>query len=58
MKSQKGMAIHKFVVLIAVLMLLFGATLYVIVQDNCIYEREVEPLINNQLEEGNTTAQN
>lgn len=58
MRSQKGMAIHKFVVLIAVLMLLFGATLYVIVQDNGIYEREVEPLINNQLEEGNTTAQN
>lgn len=57
MKSQKGMAIQKFVVLIVALMLLLGVTTYVVMQDNGIYEREVKPLINNQLEEGNTTTQ-
>lgn len=58
MKSQKGMAMQKFVVLIVVLMLLLGVTTYIVVQDNGIYEREVKPLINNQLEEENTTTQN
>ena len=57
MKSQKGMAIQKFVLLIVALMLLLGVTTYVVMQDNGIYEREVKPLINNQLEEGNTTTQ-
>lgn len=58
MKSQKGMAMQKFVVLIVALMLLLGVTTYVVVQDNGIYEREVKTLINNQLEEVNTTTQN
>lgn len=58
MKSQKGMAIQKFVVLIVALMLLLGVTTYVVVQDNGIYEREVKPLVNNLVEEANVTTQN
>ncbi|MBQ7410369.1 MAG: hypothetical protein IJW20_03195 [Clostridia bacterium] len=57
MKSQKGMAIQKFVVLIVVLMMLLGVTTYVVMQDNGIYEREVEPLVNNLVEEANVTTQ-
>lgn len=57
MKSQKGMAMHKFLVLIVALMLLLGVTTYVVVQDNGIYEREVKPLVNNLVEEANVTTQ-
>ena len=55
MKSQKGMAIHKFVVLIVVLVMILGATAYVVLQDNGIYEREVKHLVNNLVEEAKTT---
>lgn len=55
MKSQNGMAIHKFVVLIVVLVMILGATAYVVLQDNGIYDREVKPLVNNIVEEAKTT---
>ncbi len=55
MKSQSGMAIQKFVVLIVVLVMILGATVYVVFQDNGIYEREVKPLVNNLVEEARTT---
>ncbi len=57
MKSQNGLALHKFVVIIVVLMLILGATTYVVMQDNGIYEREVKPLVNNIVEEVDEATQ-
>lgn len=54
MKSEKGLTIHKFVVLIVVLLLFLGPTVYVIVQDNGVYDRDIKPMIQNSLDEENT----
>lgn len=51
MKSEKGMAPQKFLVLLVVATLFLGVATYVVFQDNGIYDREVKPL----LEKSNTT---
>lgn len=56
MRSQSGMSILKFLILIVVLMLLFAVTAFVVLQDNGIYEREVKPLIENQSYDTNQVA--
>ena len=49
MRSEKGLAIHKFLILIVVLMMFVGVTTYVVIQDNGIHEREIEPLVEKAL---------
>lgn len=49
MRSEKGLAIHKFLILIVVLMMFVGVTTYVVMQDNGIHEREIEPLVEKAL---------
>lgn len=56
MKSENGMSIVKFLIVIVVLMLLLGVTAYVVIQDNGIYEREVKPLLEDVAENTNQTA--
>ena len=49
MRSEKGLATHKFLILIVVLMMFVGVTTYVVMQDNGIHEREIEPLVEKAL---------
>lgn len=57
MKSEKGMGRVRFVILLIVLLLLLGPTVYVIIQENGVYEREVQPLIENAVQDSNTTEE-
>lgn len=45
MKSEKGMALPKFLVFLVVMTLFLGVATYVVVQDNGIYDREIKPLL-------------
>ncbi len=45
MRSEKGMATQKFLVLIVVLLMFLGVTTFVVMQDNGIYDREIKPLL-------------
>jgi hypothetical protein len=57
MRSQKGIGLVRLVIFIVAMMLLLGVTTYVVVQENGIYDREVRPIINNYLQEENTTVE-
>lgn len=57
MKSQKGIGLVRLVIFIVAMMLLLGVTTYVVMQENGIYDREVRPVINNYLQEENTTVE-
>lgn len=48
MKSEKGMSIVRFVAYIVATLLFLGVCVYVIVQDNGIYDREIKPLLENR----------
>ena len=45
MKTEKGMALPKLLVIIVVMTLFVGVATYVIVQDNGVYDREIKPLL-------------
>lgn len=45
MKTEKGMALVKLLVIIVVMTLFVGVATYVIVQDNGVYDREIKPLL-------------
>ncbi len=47
MRSEKGLATQKFLVLIVVLLMFLGVTTFVVMQDNGIYDREIKPLLEN-----------
>ena len=55
MRSEKGLAIQKFLVILVALLMLLGVTTFVVMQDNGIYDREIKPLLQNQTED--TTLQ-
>lgn len=57
MRSQKGIGLVRLVIFIVAMMLLLGVTTYVVMQENGIYDREVKPVINNYLQEENTTVE-
>ena len=57
MRSQKGIGLVRSVIFIVAMMLLLGVTTYVVMQENGIYDREVKPVINNYLQEENTTVE-
>ena len=57
MRSQKGIGHVRLVIFIVAMMLLLGVTTYVVMQENGIYDREVKPVINNYLQEENTTVE-
>lgn len=57
MRSQKGIGLVRLVIFIVAMMLLLGVTTYVVMQENGIYDREVRPVINNYLQEENTTVE-
>ena len=45
MRSEKGLAIQKFLVILVALLMLLGVTTLVVMQDNGIYDREIKPLL-------------
>ena len=45
MRSEKGLAIQKFLVILVALLMLLGVTTFVVMQDNGIYDREIKPLL-------------
>ena len=45
MRSEKGLATQKFLVILVALLMLLGVTTLVVMQDNGIYEREIKPLL-------------
>lgn len=45
MRSEKGLAIQMFLVVLVALLMLLGVTTYVVMQDNGIYDREIKPLL-------------
>lgn len=57
MNTQKGIGMVKLIIFIVAMMLLLGVTTYVVMQDNGIYEREIEPLIENNIESTNTVVE-
>lgn len=57
MNTQKGIGMVKLIIFIVSMMLLLGVTTYVVMQDNGIYEREIKPLIENNIEGTNTVVE-
>ena len=45
MRSEKGLALQKFLVVLVSLLMLLGVTTFVVMQDNGIYDREIKPLL-------------
>ena len=58
MKSECGRSRVILVLICVVLMLLLGPTVYVIFQENGIYDREIQPVIENYIKETNTIDEN
>lgn len=58
MKTECGKARVILVLRCAILMLFLGLTTYVIFQDNGIYDREIQPIIENYIEETNNVIAN
>ena len=57
MNIQKGIGMVRLIIFIVAMMLLLGVTTYVVMQDNGIYEREIKPLIENNIEGTNTVVE-
>lgn len=57
MNTQKGIGMVRLIIFIVAMMLLLGVTTYVVMQDNGIYEREIKPLIENNIEGTNTVVE-
>lgn len=54
MKSEHGKSRVILVLQCVILMLLLGLTVYVIFQENGIYDREIQPVIENYINRTNT----
>jgi len=58
MKTESGRARVILVLRCVILMLCLGLTTYVIFQDNGIYDREIQPVIENYVSEANNVTVN
>ena len=58
MKSECGRSRVILVLICVILMLLLGPTVYVIFQENGIYDREIQPVIESYTNESNTINEN
>ena len=58
MKSECGRSRVILVLICVVLMLLLGPTVYVIFQENGIYDREIQPVIENYINQTNIIDEN
>lgn len=58
MKSEHGKSRVILVLQCVILMLLLGPTVYVIFQENGIYDREIQPVIENYINQTNIIDEN
>ncbi len=49
MKSEKGLGMVRLVIFLVAMMLLLGVTGYVVFQENGIYDRELKPVIDDNM---------
>ena len=54
MKSENGMVLHKFVLLIICLMIIGGIAFYVIIQENGVVDTQIKKMTTNSIVETNT----